>query len=124
MADDQKQEPEKEIEKQPEVVATPETEEEIWFPCVKRPIEVSYREVQGEKECIKTREGEIIAYADKVYIIKGIEGEFYPISKEIFKKTYMDGKQSDILLLNKNDVYGALLLFGCAIVVGAIAIFG
>lgn len=37
---------------------------------------------------IKTREGEVQAYEGD-FIAKGIEGEFYPIGKEIHEKTYM-----------------------------------
>jgi len=36
---------------------------------------------------IKTLEGDMIAPLD-CFIIKGVEGEFYPCQKEIFEKTY------------------------------------
>ena len=36
---------------------------------------------------IKTLEGDMIAPLD-CFIIKGVEGEFYPCQKDIFEKTY------------------------------------
>lgn len=39
-------------------------------------------------ETIETREGKLIAVAGEDFIIRGVEGEIYPISKEIFYKTY------------------------------------
>jgi hypothetical protein len=59
-----------------------------WKPCTKKAIQVSYRDVEGEKEEIKTREGTLFAYANKDFIIKGVSGEIYPIKKKIFAKTY------------------------------------
>ena len=59
-----------------------------WKKAQKRPVVVEYREVSGEKEVIKTREGKLTAYKGKDFIIRGIEGEVYPISKEIFFKSY------------------------------------
>ena len=59
-----------------------------WKKARKKPVVVEFREVDGREETIKTREGELKAYKDKDYIIRGVEGELYPISKEIFKKTY------------------------------------
>lgn len=49
---------------------------------------VDWREVEGEKEEIHTREGTLYGYKDKDVIIKGIKGEIYPCGKEIFEKTY------------------------------------
>jgi len=59
-----------------------------WWRARKKPIEILVREVNGKEEKIKTKEGVLVAKADKDYIIKGIEGELYPISKKIFHKTY------------------------------------
>lgn len=56
--------------------------------CRKKPVEVEYREVSGEKEEIHTREGVLYAYAEQDYIIRGVQGELYPIKKDIFEKTY------------------------------------
>ena len=59
---------------------------------------VEYREVEVEfidhddsevgVERIHTREGVLWAYEDEDFIIKGVEGELYPIKKRIFYKTY------------------------------------
>ena len=59
-----------------------------WKPCRKRPIKVHYREPNAGIETIKTREGKLVAGYGRDYVIMGIEGEVYPISKEIFEKTY------------------------------------
>ncbi|MBY8999036.1 MAG: hypothetical protein KGD60_15020 [Candidatus Thorarchaeota archaeon] len=59
--------------------------------CVKRPIEVEFREVEGEEEVLtlENREGDsLIAKADEDFIIRGVKGELYPIKKEIFYQTY------------------------------------
>lgn len=44
-------------------------------------------EIIGNKITIKTIEGEMIA-KEGDYIIKGINGEFYPCKSAIFEKTY------------------------------------
>jgi len=59
-----------------------------WRKARKKPVIVEFREVHGEKEVIKTREGKLIGYKGKDFIIRGVEGEIYPISKEIFAETY------------------------------------
>jgi len=59
-----------------------------WKKCRKKPIVVEFREVQGEKEMIETREGILTAYRDKDLIIRGLRGEIYPIGKDIFHKSY------------------------------------
>ena len=63
-----------------------------WGKARKLPVEVEYREVNpvtfGGAEYIKTREGTIVGYVGQDYIIKGVEGELYPIKKDIFHKTY------------------------------------
>jgi hypothetical protein len=38
---------------------------------------------------IQTREGTMFSRPGG-YIVKGVEGEFYPVSKTIFEKTYTD----------------------------------
>lgn len=46
------------------------------------------RKVNGRCICIiPTLEGEMVA-TEKDYIIKGIQGEFYPCKPDIFLKTY------------------------------------
>lgn len=64
-----------------------------WAKCKKKPIVVEFREVKGNSEQIETlesegREGILTAHADKDFIIRGVDGEVYPIKKEIFYKTY------------------------------------
>lgn len=45
---------------------------------------------------IETLEGEMHAYAGS-YIVRGIEGEIYPVKKEIFEKTYEVVEDADII---------------------------
>ena len=59
-----------------------------WKKCRKKPIVVEFREVQGEKETIKTREGTLTAHRYKDFVIRGLRGEIYPIGKDIFHKSY------------------------------------
>lgn len=59
-----------------------------WRLARKRPVIIAFREPHGTKETIHTREGTIVAYKGKDYVIKGVKGELYPISKEIFAETY------------------------------------
>jgi hypothetical protein len=68
-----------------------------WKNARKKPVNVEYREVEPLEatrfsnkpfEIIKTREGVLLAYSGEDYVIRGIEGELYPIKKTIFEKTY------------------------------------
>lgn len=59
-----------------------------WRQARKLPVPVEYREVRGEKEKIHTREGVLYAYSGADFIIRGVDGEEYPIKKYIFEKTY------------------------------------
>lgn len=43
--------------------------------------------IQSEKLIIHTLEGDMVA-SRKDYIIKGVNGEFYPCKPDIFEKTY------------------------------------
>ena len=62
---------------------------EHWKKAKKKPIIIEFREITGiEAEVIQTREGFLLGYPNKDFIIRGIEGELYPIKKEIFYKTY------------------------------------
>ncbi len=65
---------------------------DIWKHARKKPLLVQYREVRGgkdgDKEIIKTRGGPVIAVRGRDFIIKDIEGQLYPVTKEIFLKTY------------------------------------
>ena len=59
----------------------------IWRKARKKPIVVEFREVDG-KEQIETREGVLTAKQEEDYIIRGVDGEIYPIKKSIFYRTY------------------------------------
>jgi len=66
-----------------------------WGKARKKPVEIEFREVDPSKyilghqaETIETREGMLFAKPREDFIIKGIEGEIYPIKKDIFYKTY------------------------------------
>ena len=59
----------------------------IWRKARKKPIVVEFREVDGEEQ-IETREGVLIAKQNEDYIIRGVDGEIYPIKKSIFYRTY------------------------------------
>jgi len=81
---------------------------EQWKKARKKPVVIEYREVEpkqkvvnietGEQIILKgepvfgeeilTREGTLLAICGVDYVIRGIEGELYPIKKEIFDKTY------------------------------------
>lgn len=65
---------------------------EIWKRARKKPLLIKYREVrggrQGDKELIHTREGTLIAIRGRDFVIRGVEGELYPITKTTFTKTY------------------------------------
>lgn len=60
----------------------------VWKKCRKKPVEVHFREVKPEGETIQTLEGKLHASPDEHYIIRGVNGEVYPIRKEIFEATY------------------------------------
>ena len=67
-----------------------------WGKARKKPIIVQYREVKPDHfdfralscERVQTLEGELLAYPDRDYIIKGVRDETYPIGKDIFNETY------------------------------------
>jgi len=67
----------------------------FWIKAIKKPVIVEMREVipthkdaSGEYEIIKTLEGDLIAHKNTSFVIRGVEGELYPIRKDIFVKTY------------------------------------
>jgi len=98
-----------------------------WKKARKKPVEIEYREVkptmkvcdgEGKQitlrgkplfgEEIHTHEGNLIALCDYEYVIKGVEGELYPIKKDIFAKTYdlLENVNSDgIEGLDKEALY-------------------
>jgi len=60
----------------------------VWKKARKKPIVVDFREVIGDEEVIDTKEGILVAKRGRDYIVRGVEGELYPVNKEIFAKTY------------------------------------
>jgi hypothetical protein len=68
----------------------------MWKEARKKPIVIRFREVIPRKhrgvdvecEIVYTREGMITGYPDEDFIIEGIDGEVYPIKKDIFYRTY------------------------------------
>ncbi len=60
----------------------------LWKKARKKPVIIEYREVEGKEELIKTLEGDFIAHPETSFIIRGVEGEIYPIKRAIFFKTY------------------------------------
>ena len=59
-----------------------------WRKARKKPVVIEFREVEGEKEIVSTREGALVAVKGRDYVIRGVRGEEYPILKEIFRETY------------------------------------
>lgn len=70
-----------------------------WRKARKKPVVIEFREAEPKDllqvpdgsikvEMIHTREGTLVGMPGKDYIIRGIDGELYPIKKEIFYKTY------------------------------------
>ena len=64
------------------------TKKKKWRTAVKKPVVIKFREPLAEIEEIKTREGTVKAKRGEDFIIRGVEGELYPIKKKIFYKTY------------------------------------
>lgn len=58
-----------------------------WKPCVKLPVTVHVREQQPEETHVSTREGITPLNADDL-IMRGVQGEEYPIGRELFELTY------------------------------------
>jgi len=84
--------------------------EPIWHKARKKPVVIEFREpivtglyppdieyieerteekrIVHRAEKIETKEGTMFAIEGIDYVIRGVEGELYPIKKEIFNKTY------------------------------------
>jgi len=62
-----------------------------WQPCVKLPITVHVREQQPGETHISTREGITPVRPDDL-IMRGVQGEEYPIGRELFNRTYRMGE--------------------------------
>lgn len=50
-------------------------------------LRVSYEDKENPKIILKTLEGTVTA-SHKDYIIRGVNGEFYPCKPDVFEKTY------------------------------------
>jgi len=61
-----------------------------WKACVKLPITVHVREQRPGEGHISTREGITPCRPDDL-IMRGVAGEEYPISREVFERTYVVG---------------------------------
>ena len=58
-----------------------------WAPCVKLPIVVHVREQREGESHVSTREG-ITPVRHGDLIMRGVEGEEYPIGRALFDRTY------------------------------------
>jgi len=56
---------------------------------------------------IETLEGDMHAYAGS-YIVRGVEGEIYPVKKEIFEKTYEEVLDANIIKSTDDIIYDKL----------------
>ena len=65
-----------------------------WQPCVKLPITVHVREQRPGETHVSTREGITPVQPDDL-IMRGVQGEEYPIGRELFNQTYRMGEASD-----------------------------
>ena len=62
-----------------------------WQPCVKLPITVHVREQRPGETHSSTREGITPLRSDDL-IMRGVQGEEYPIGRELFNQTYRMGE--------------------------------
>ena len=62
-----------------------------WQPCVKLPITVHVREQRPGENHVSTREGITPLRPDDL-IMRGVQGEEYPIGRELFNRTYRMGE--------------------------------
>ena len=63
-----------------------------WQPCVKLPITVHVRKQRPGETHSSTREGLTPLLPDDL-IMRGVQGEEYPIGRELFEQTYRLGAQ-------------------------------
>ena len=66
---------------------TAERIEELSYFVDDQDLRVTYKDPKNPKLLLKTFEGEVEASVGD-YIIKGIQGEFYPCKPDIFNSTY------------------------------------
>lgn len=63
-------------------------EKSEWKLAQKRPLVVEFRQVRREGEVIHTLEGDMKACELRDVIVRGVEGEEYPVNGKIFARTY------------------------------------
>lgn len=51
---------------------------------------------------VHTWEGDMKAYPGD-YIVRGVDGEYYPVKKEIFEKTYVEAKEDEEFVSVRKD---------------------
>ena len=61
-----------------------------WTPCVKRPVTVHVRGQRPGEAHVSTREGLTPVKPDDL-IMRGVDGEEYPIGRDLFNRTYLVG---------------------------------
>jgi hypothetical protein len=59
-----------------------------WGKAKKRRVEIEFREVHGNLETVETKNGPVVARKGFDYVIRGVDGEQYPIDRNIFDQTY------------------------------------
>lgn len=64
-----------------------------WTPCVKLPVTVHVRQQRPGESHVSTREGITPVKPDDL-IMRGVEGEEYPIGKDLFERTYALGSET------------------------------
>lgn len=74
--------------------AVPEVVGSEWQPCVKLPITVHVREQRPGEQHVSTREGITPVQPDDL-IMLGVDGEEYPIGRELFQRTYRMGSADE-----------------------------
>ncbi len=74
--------------------AVPEVVGSEWQPCVKLPITVHVREQRPGEQHVSTREGITPVQSDDL-IMLGVDGEEYPIGRELFQRTYRMGSADE-----------------------------
>ena len=59
-----------------------------WRKAMKKPIIINVRDIEPNEIGVETLEGYKSCHKDTHFVIRGVEGEEYPIRKDIFFKTY------------------------------------
>lgn len=69
------------------------------------PVRINYATPDAPTLTIPTLEGDMKARPGD-YIIRGINGEYYPCKPDIFAKTYVEGDVGDVSYYLPEDIYG------------------